>query len=136
MVFGFVHSDPVSSTSGHHIIDLEIIVQNISTSFTPMYYIMGVVSEHDLASLVMACEQEQHSGISSSFDSIYSQLSPTCCFLPLFGKSFSEKLRLSIRFKNTRHLIIEEAEKLVRHKMVKLANEVDSVHLLFGLYCS
>jgi hypothetical protein len=78
-IFGFVtNKNPIELKASHLSLEVDISLINISTSFIPMYYIMGLVSEDDM----------EHARCLESFDSIYCLLSPSCNFLPSIGKSF------------------------------------------------
>ena len=62
----------------------------MTTNFIPMYYIIGAVSDNQIMKLKNDIEIQ-------SFESIYYLLSPTCCFLPSFAKSFQDKMKFSLR---------------------------------------
>ena len=79
----------------------------MATNFTPMFYILGVVSLADLPKLPSL----------NTFDSLYYLLSPTCCFIPSFGKSPCDKLKYSLR-KFSNRLEIEEIEKKKKEKVI------------------
>jgi len=81
-VFGFVHSKRFMGQQA----TVELTTQQVMmTSFIPMYYIVGAISEADLK-LLQAMENV-------NFDTIYHLLSRSCCFLPSYVKSFQEKLK-------------------------------------------
>ncbi len=77
--------------SSNIILDLDVSLRNLWTSFIPIYYIIGLVplDPHDTL---------------DTFDSLYSHFSPTCTFIPAFGNTYSEKHRFSLRLRKPRVL--------------------------------
>lgn len=62
-----------------------------------MYYIIGALSDTEYDNL------RKHEN--SSFEFLFSLISPTCWFVPSFGKSFHDKLRFTLRLVNNKRAL-------------------------------
>lgn len=93
-MFGFVASEGPIDAMAHNRCSVELQVQqNMTTSFRPMYYIVGVVAESDLVWL--------GSAPAKTFEHIFQRLSPSCWFVHCFSKTFQDRLRFCIRKNKT-----------------------------------
>jgi len=136
-----VLSEGVIDATPHNRCQVELqVAQNMTTSFRPMYYVVGVISSKDMGQL-----RAEHL---RNFEHIFQQLSSTCWFVHCFSTTFQDRLRFSLRKARVRKSVsdheeeikefksVVEIEELEKRQKQKLFTKDEPQHVFFGFYCS